>query len=663
MENKNLKLLFYIDNDYQVFHFDNRYKYEFNKENLTLEMKKNDKFIKDFYGNGIDLSLIAGKNGSGKTYVLNSIYNLHKQNGIYVFEDKEGLKFLGNKEVKMRSKEYTKNSILEEGVIYIDFLSEKKDIKLIAESEINMTRLFFSNSLEGKNKILENLNKIKNTDLSLVGKIYNKKYSEILNESIIKQISMILDCEKKKVDFPSNFFELPTKITGKIFYVEKLYRINDPILSDFIFTGEEYSNFLNFCNSSYLDRNKSIQEVSLQNNVSLFNSLLTYGLKIKDIFKIIEGSENNVWDFFVNCLGRKEKYHYDSLLFNEINKEINKLIEIEQNSEQGIQQINLGMKKTEELKIDQLNTVFEYRNHFGEELKKIRPELEKLGEEEFEEIIDSISILEILIFLWRYLVLKMILDNLPEEMEYTENIIQFETSLKKDSILIELLSLNNSNFPLELHWAKISSGENYLLNLFSEIHNYFEYHRSSLTNKNDILLCIDEVDLGLHPEWQRKWIKYSPEIIKSLIDKTGTKEIQIIMSTHSPIMLSDCLSNSVHLVKNKEKIHMKTNTFGNNIHDLMSDSFFLEDGVVGEFAKDKINSYFSKLKANISSEEIRIVSHEVGEQLIRNKLLLMLHSLERKKEMHEVDIEIENLKKFIKELKEVMEEEVIEGEL
>ena len=43
----------------------------------------------------------------------------------------------------------------------------------------------------------------------------------------------------------------------------------------------------------------------------------------------------------------------------------------------------------------------------------------------------------------------------------------------------------------------------------------------------------------------------------------------------------------------------KDKTFGANIHTLLSDSFFLEDGLIGEFAKGKINEiidFYKRIK-------------------------------------------------------------------
>lgn len=55
---------------------------------------------------------------------------------------------------------------------------------------------------------------------------------------------------------------------------------------------------------------------------------------------------------------------------------------------------------------------------------------------------------------------------------------------------------------IEFSWNALSSGEYALLNLFGRL-----YSKSQTLNETaDVIVLLDEVDLGLHPEWQRKWI-------------------------------------------------------------------------------------------------------------------------------------------------------------
>ena len=45
-------------------------------------------------------------------------------------------------------------------------------------------------------------------------------------------------------------------------------------------------------------------------------------------------------------------------------------------------------------------------------------------------------------------------------------------------------------------------------------------------------------------------------------------------------------------------------SFGANIHDLLADSFFIGDGLIGDFAKEKINETIEELKKDGTYKKI-----------------------------------------------------------
>ena len=62
----------------------------------------------------------------------------------------------------------------------------------------------------------------------------------------------------------------------------------------------------------------------------------------------------------------------------------------------------------------------------------------------------------------------------------------------------------------------------------------------------------------------------------------------IIITSHSPFILSDIPKENVIFLKNGKIENPDIKTFGANIHTLLSDGFFMSDGLMGEFAKSKI---------------------------------------------------------------------------
>lgn len=147
---------------------------------------------------------------------------------------------------------------------------------------------------------------------------------------------------------------------------------------------------------------------------------------------------------------------------------------------------------------------------------------------------------------------------------------------------------------IEVKLSKLSDGQGVYCNTFATIF-------SILKNKNftDKIIILDEPDSNLHPEWSRNFIND----LKNLIDKYLLKgRAQVIITTHSPYIVSDVFKNSVfNLIdeadlnknnkeqKNGKRVVIKNAkvSFGANIFDLMGDSFFME-ATIGEFAKNTI---------------------------------------------------------------------------
>jgi len=216
---------------------------------------------------------------------------------------------------------------------------------------------------------------------------------------------------------------------------------------------------------------------------------------------------------------------------------------------------------------------------------------------------------------------------------------------------------------------KLSSGENALLNFYSVL-----YERVQNINKEQIydeyILLLDEADLGYHPQWKKKFIN---SIVKSLpaffkiSDKQST--IQIIFTTHDPLTLSDIpMQNVVFLDKNEDEQTIindyNIETFGANIHDLLADSFFISDGLMGDFAKEKIKDLvlFLTFDAESSDEEQPIGSWDqnsaqqlieiVGEPVIKQRLQSLFDIKFNISEKEALQSRINELQQKLKELNE-----------
>lgn len=130
----------------------------------------------------------------------------------------------------------------------------------------------------------------------------------------------------------------------------------------------------------------------------------------------------------------------------------------------------------------------------------------------------------------------------------------------------------------------LSTGEEkYLFQLAT-----YYFHIKEVIKHKNLLICIDEGEMALHPNWQKKYINY---LITFLKNNFPEKRIHIILSSHSPFIISDLPKENVIFLEKgiqKKPLKEKEQTFGTNIHTLLSHGFFMEDGLMGEFAKGKI---------------------------------------------------------------------------
>lgn len=163
----------------------------------------------------------------------------------------------------------------------------------------------------------------------------------------------------------------------------------------------------------------------------------------------------------------------------------------------------------------------------------------------------------------------------------------------------------------------MSSGELALLNLFSRIN----YGIEKISNKEFVYLLIDEGELGFHPDWQKNYLMMFFEFLKNYDSK-----FVIIVTSHSPFLVSDIPGLNLIYLDN-QKIVKRENaevlSFGANIHELYSDSFFVNGGLMGSFAKKKIDELFNWYTnpSNLSNVEVKMTIDLIGEPIIKFKLL------------------------------------------
>ena len=181
----------------------------------------------------------------------------------------------------------------------------------------------------------------------------------------------------------------------------------------------------------------------------------------------------------------------------------------------------------------------------------------------------------------------------------------------------------------------LSSGEQKMLDLFSRLYSAIELDPKTFSNlKSPSLLILDEAETGFHPEWQRSFIKTLVGFLNSLYVVAGFK-YQIILTSHSPILLSDipvCCCNFLKRdYRNKSTINLRNNheeTFASNVFDLYRDSFFINNGLIGAFAEYKLKKLQNRIEQG--DAEVAIEIDMIGDQRLKEYFLYLLLKNDKK---------------------------------
>lgn len=215
----------------------------------------------------------------------------------------------------------------------------------------------------------------------------------------------------------------------------------------------------------------------------------------------------------------------------------------------------------------------------------------------------------------------------------------------------------------------MSSGENALLNFFSKLNNFIQNNlikeSKILSEKENYILLLDEADLGFHPVWKKKYVDAILKTIPFFFEPLEVKpELQIVITTHDPLTLSDLpINNVVFLQKDNQHCSVITEndtrkiqrTFGANITDLLAHSFFVDEGLIGDFSKMKIkeviewinksqsfsNEKKSSEKFKSELEHYKKVVNLIDEKVVKMKLAEMITDLVPDKEYYNQVVENE----------------------
>ncbi|MBZ9688284.1 AAA family ATPase [Clostridium estertheticum] len=617
------------------FNFSDKFKFCYRPKEVTLICNKGMNSSLGFWGEQItNLSVIVGDNGAGKTTLLKRIIDCISYEGNYlekscffVFFDKESSNIKIFVNGNFIHKLHIENNIIDLGepeifpYSYMNTIGNERDKGNSVPELLKNKLIYLQNVLDINDYLHEKNGQI--YDFSIGGlirhdyknnvesghiELSSDKLVNFFNNEIYRQLDFV---QSYKTNNSENIlpFEMPNKL--QVSFVDNKHYMKDICEQLKRYADIESENLTPYKQNFYKKVDKlvyMINEKLHQNSKQTWCDLMVNSLVLNVIKEIAmspivpERREVELFSFFKAYETLNENENEDILsfctsFFNEVEKDLSR-----KNS--------LYAERLEPYKdfVEWLNRNYERLNLYFSKTE--------LG------LINHLSF------------------SIQMEKNNREIFEEFFVFYRRTC---------TSFYYLNFSWG-LSSGENNLLSLYARLYSALKskidgsrgvevVNNFSIgeTKCNNILLLIDEADLSYHPEWQRLFIHslilFLPSIFKDC-------DLQIILTTHSPIILSDVpKSNVIYLQQRKnDSKNLHKETFGQNIYTLFNDAFFLKESeekfVLGKFAEEKIRKASKFLesiiveKSNLNifkyndlemDDAKRIISF-IGEPIIKSAL-------------------------------------------
>lgn len=194
------------------------------------------------------------------------------------------------------------------------------------------------------------------------------------------------------------------------------------------------------------------------------------------------------------------------------------------------------------------------------------------------------------IFKNRNKTIGQVIDKVCDDINSIFSIMNLDIKLVGLSETSETKPIFRNSLGKEFDIAGLSSGEKQL---------FLRALSLKFLEVNNSIILIDEPEISLHPEWQRKII----DVYKSIGHNN-----QLIIATHSPHVIGNITSNELRVMAKDEKgIKLVDNdelseTYGKSIGDILSTTMKL-DSLRNDDITDKLNKIYDLLNRNLHDTE------------------------------------------------------------
>lgn len=631
-----MEIVYIYIHDYRRFkkqniNFGSKYVFHYDDKSNVLNVDMNHLYINKFYNqnkvNNIEnISAIIGENGTGKTGLIDYLTKIYADGS--VFSKDEPFMFVLKKEDTFTlyySSDFYSNLVLKGNSKFIknkyykhntDELDEKYNLNF-GYPQLNLSNIEFNTTiLKVSNIILsKGINGFSNIfDFSNDGMIQDYQVGSYFKEKKITNIYNSLKTENNE-----NYIQLFNSLN------KANYQSLIPFKIPHLVILKNIDNYLSINNSELATKYERIKSLISQSNKSLetIENKITENPddKFNFILNIVLYVPIDLFNATIDKLSIT-----NSTLFQDLIEKYFEKIEAYLNST--IRDSPQILIKSSDEKIKSIIDIFD---------KLVDGLVEIFGKNENQLGFTMLNTLE---FIRNILLIKNTKPSYSAQNKSLTFELYFEFDDFINSDLLNSYSLSSSFRPFVIFEfdVPLSSGQYAFLNIFSRINSLFKnYGIGTNTDRNieeHILLIIDEIELYLHPNWQKNIVSTLSSFLNQIYPNY---KFQIIFTANNPLPISDLLSYNTIFLSNdecdnntivKDSLEDQKNTFAANIHTLLADSFFVKGGLIGDFSKNKINEVIQQISKgkDLSYEEhsyIKKFIKQIGEPLIKNKLLQM----------------------------------------
>lgn len=570
-----------------------KYTFRFDEKTMTVTIKKNPGYNDEIYGSNVDLSAIVGENGAGKTAFLRFLFELGSESlnnvrCVVIFEQESSMQCITNMSGSWREKGLDK--LLNYGFQNIYDRSSE-----LAKSPFNKgaVRFIYMTEMFSPGQFFENSSRI--DDLSFASCL--KGASE---KKLRDNLNPVTQYIHNAFDWQMNFFA-----NGEDFAKE--FGISFPRYAEVAFLDLSDKYEKSFCkegsDSDAEAANKAQKRFRQLSSIKDLDQITVFK------FYLARAMFYQIMTEHISCLNQEEK--------GAIIKQINIIAEESENASAWdtlrkilyILSIEYSYPKNNSSVLCQIIDSEHYIN-FMNYIDDVLNRTVNFSDEKIKNINSIVTTNRFLV---------PVNDEYNMQGDLNTNIKDFYNFYKKTVCSADYLSFS---------WG-LSSGETLLLGQFSKLMHLltkdeakdeakedskkFYLPDSPQSNKfaQNAVILLDEAEVSYHPEWQRKFLKEFIKFIKETIVKKGT-HVQVILATHSPIILSDIPKQNVVYLKRSvsgnsmitvaEPNETRQETFGASIYTLFNNSFFMEKGAIGAIALEYIEKIVNTIHAYDTKE-------------------------------------------------------------